>query len=482
MRRMRTPRGQEARARDRIRGSIIPSSLGIDRAERSSERPVESADESGPQPASLPAFFEASVDLGPDRPAVIVGDQHTTYAELEARANQLARYLLARGIGRGSRVAILLDRSVDLYVAILGTLKSGAAYVPLDPGYPADRVGFVVEDAGVRAVLTTSERVSSYATKIPTILLDVEAPRIQRESPTRPGPSEADVGPEDLCYIIYTSGSTGRPKGVAVEHRNITHWVQAARTVYGITAEDRVYQGFSVAFDASLEEIWMAWANGAALVPATPEMSRAGPDLPKLLAAAGVTFLSTVPTLASMFTDDIPSVRLLVFGGERCPDATAHRWCRPGRRVLNTYGPTEATVTATYAECRPGEPVTIGRAMPGYELYVLDESLQPVAAGEAGELCIGGPGLARGYLNRDDLTRQRFVPNPIASDRADVPRIYRTGDLVRATESGDLQFLGRADDQVKIRGYRVELSEIEAQLMTVPGVRAAAVALRELTP
>ena len=376
----------------------------------------------------------------------------------------------------------MLGRSINLYMGILGALKSGAAYVPLDPSYPPDRVRFIIEDAGVRAIITTSDLIENHGVAVPAVLLDVEGPRIQEESRARLERSEADSDSGDVGYIIYTSGSTGRPKGVQIEHRSIGHWIRAAQSVYGITPTDRVYQGFSVAFDASLEEMWMAWANGAALVPATPEMARAGPDLPKLLSRAGVTVLSTVPTLVSMFTEDAPSVRLLIFGGEACPDATAHRWCRPGRRVVNTYGPTEATVTATYAECRPDGPVTIGRAMPGYRVYVLDESLQPVSPGTAGELCIGGPGLARGYVNRDDPTRERFVPNPIASERDDAPRIYRTGDLVRLTESGDLQFLGRADDQVKIRGYRVELSEIESQLLTAPGVRAAAVAVREVTP
>src|SRR6266540_6974605 len=402
-------------------GSTIESDL-----ERSSEGPAERADPPGPRHSCLQRFFEASADAHPDRPAILFGDECLTYGELEARANRLARHLLASGIGRGGRVAILLDRSVELYVAILGTLKSGAAYVPLDPSYPADRVRFIVEDAGVRTIITSSELISNHPSQLPAVLLDADGPRIDEQSGARPDPSEPDVGPDDLCYIIYTSGSTGHPKGVAVEHRGICHWVRAAQAVYGITPEDRVYQGFSVAFDASLEEMWMAWANGAALVPAaTPEMSRAGPDLPKHLSAAGVTFLSTVPTLVSMFTDDIPSVRLLVFGGERCPDATAHRWCRPGRRVLNTYGPTEATVTATYAECRPGEPVTIGRAMPGYELYVLDESLERFGR---------GAGLRQPRRPDAGAVHPESVPGRPGGRAADLPDGGpRPGDRVRRT-------------------------------------------------
>ncbi|HEV8638423.1 MAG TPA: amino acid adenylation domain-containing protein, partial [Chloroflexota bacterium] len=430
----------------------------------------------------LHRLFEASADACAEHVAVAFGDDHVTYGELEARANQLARYLASRGVGRGHRVGILLNRSIEMYVSILAALKSGATYVPLDASYPADRVRYILGDCDVEVVVTTSEFVSRSRLPCRVVALDAEAGRIRRCATARLDARETQVDDTDTCYIIYTSGSTGRPKGAQIEHGSICHWVRAAQTIYRITPADRIYQGFSIAFDASLEELWMAWANGATLVPATPEMAQAGPELPSRLAAAGVTVLSCVPTLLSMFDQDIPSVRLLIMGGEACPQSLVDRWCRPGRRMLNTYGPTEATVTATWAECHPDEPVTIGQPLPNYSVYLLDPDLRPVPAGQPGEICIGGIGLARGYVGREDLTRERFVPNPFAEQTGGPPRLYRTGDLAQLTPSGDLQFLGRVDDQVKIRGFRVELAEIESVLMAAPGVQSAAVAVRELTP
>lgn len=430
----------------------------------------------------LHQLFETSADLHADHTAIIDGDQRLTYRELEARANQLARHLVSRGVRRGRRVGIMLDRSIELYVSMLAAMKSGATYVPLDPGHPPDRVRYILEDAGIDAVITVSTLRSRHAVSGAVVALDAEAEIIGRQPPTRLDPDETRADGTDVCYIIYTSGSTGRPKGVQIAHRSVCHWVRAAQTIYQVTPEDRVYQGFTPTFDASVEEIWIALASGAALVPATPAMEQAGPELPRLLSAAGVTVLSCVPTLLSMFDEDVPSVRLLIFGGEVCPQQLVERWSRPGRRVVNTYGPTEATVTATCAECYPGRPVTIGRPLPNYTVYILDPHLRPVPVGQPGELCIGGIGLARGYVNRKDLTQEKFVPNPVEDGSGDAPRLYRTGDLARVTESGEIQFLGRVDSQVKIRGYRVELSEIETQLMAAPGVRAAAVTVHELTP
>ena len=244
---------------------------------------------------------------------------------------------------------------------------------------------------------------------------------------------------------------------------------------------DRVYQGFSLAFDASVEEVWLAFFAGATLVVGTQEMVRSGAALSAMLADAGVTVLSCVPTLLAMMDEDIPTVRLLILGGEACPPDLVKRWWRPGRRVFNTYGPTEATVIATCAECHPDKPVTIGQPVPNYLACVLDEQLRPVPAGVAGELCLGGIGLARGYLGRPELTREKFIS--LAGDGGATQRLYRTGDLARWTPDGrKLEFLGRIDTQVKIRGFRVELAEIESVLLECPGVQAAAVALREDGP
>jgi non-ribosomal peptide synthetase-like protein len=286
--------------------------------------------------------------------------------------------------------------------------------------------------------------------------------------------------PADLCYVIYTSGTTGKPKGVEIEHRSACHFVRAEAKLFQVQPSDRVYQGFSLAFDASVEEVWLAFFAGAALVVGTREMVRSGSALSGMLADSGVTVLSCVPTLLAMMDEDIPTVRLLILGGEVCPPDLVKRWWRPGRRVFNTYGPTEATVIATCTECRPGSPITIGQPVPNYLACVLDEQLRPVPAGVAGELCLGGIGLARGYLGQPELTREKFIS--FQPDGEPARRLYRTGDLVRwAPDGSGLEFLGRIDTQVKIRGFRVELAEIEAALLQCPGVQAAVVALREDT-
>ena len=489
------------------------------------------------QPGLLHELFERQADARPNATALLCAGAHMTYGELERRSNQLARLLRQRGVGRGDCVGLWLPRSMDVLVALLGIMKAGAAYVPLDPEYPADRVAFVLADCRARAVVTTStfatregdlhvgamrhasvagravpgpphdgsatfaplpisdggQRTARPAFPDPPItgalhadvlvvaLDDGECARqIAAQPDGRLRNSDVGLSPQDLCYVIYTSGTTGRPKGVEIEHRSACHLVRAEGRIFQVRPDDRVFHGFSIAFDASVEEVWLAFFAGAALVVGTAEMVRAGAELSPLLAAASVTVLSCVPTLLAMMEEDVPSLRLLILGGEVCPPGLVQRWWKPERRVVNTYGPTEATVIATFTDCHPGKPVTIGRPLPNYLARILDDRIQPVAAGAAGELCLGGIGLARGYLGRPDLTAEKFID--WAQDGEFPQRLYRTGDLARWTAGGEIEFLGRADAQVKIRGYRVELSEIEAVLLECPGVKAAAVALREDMP
>lgn len=476
----------------------------------------------------LHEIFEEQATRTPDNVAVVEGERQMTYRGLERRSNRLARLLQERGIGRGSFVGILIARSIDAYVAILACLKAGAAYVPLDPDYPADRISYILNDAGVALLLTASGQVEKPAPRpfgeglltTPTgrpqfsqatgdlrsqavarsgdrpqheaadgpqsfdgdvLFMDEIDSELAEFSAERLPQDETQLTPRDLCYVIYTSGSTGKPKGVEIEHRSAAHLVRAERWLFDLDETDRVYQGFSLAFDASVEEVWLAFASGAALVAAMPEMAHAGPGLSSLLTDAQVTVVSCVPTLLAMLNDDISSMRLLIVGGEACPADLVRRWCRPGRRMVNTYGPTEATVIATFADCHPDRPVSIGRPLPNYTAYILDSHLRPVEEGETGELYLGGMGLARGYVGRPDLTRERFIASPFPGGGAE-SRLYKTGDLARFTAEGNIEFLGRADSQVKLRGFRIELSEIEAALLTCTGVQAAACSVHELSP
>ncbi|MEU3709986.1 Pls/PosA family non-ribosomal peptide synthetase [Streptomyces catenulae] len=421
-------------------------------------------------------FFTRSCDRNPSHPAVECGAETLTYAELDRRANRLAHLLRSRGAGPGRRVGILLERSPDTYVTLLAVLKSGASYVPLDVSFPADRLAFIAADCGLHDLVTTAS-LDDRTRELPcrVLALDRATDALARAPETRP----EDTGdPSGECYVIYTSGTTGRPKGVAVSRANIVAFLRAAAPLYGVTDHDRVHQGLSLAFDFALEEIWPAWMAGATLVAGPDEARRAGPELTAFLTERAITVLCCVPTLLTTLDPDLPALRTLLVSGEACPPGLVRSWSRPGRRILNAYGPTETTVTATCAELTPDRPVTIGTPLPGYLVYLLDEELRPVARGESGEICIGGPGVALGYVRRADLTEDRFRPNPVTRDRTTAPRIYRTGDRGRYAPSGEIEYLGRIDNQVKIRGYRIELGEIEEVLREDAAVENAVVVPR----
>lgn len=426
----------------------------------------------------LHRIFEAQAEARPRNTAVVFGDDTLSYGELDRRANRLARHLRDRGLRTGSTVAMLLPRSPDVYAGILGILKAGCAYVPIDPSYPADRIGFMLENSGAAGLLTTADMAWQFAEfRGVTVSMDEERSQIGIRTSARLSDEEIGLDRTDPCYVIYTSGSTGRPKGVLVEHRNAAHLVKAEAGIFGVRPSDRVYQGASLCFDLSVEEMWLAFGSGAALIAATPAMEHAGPDLSLHLAESRVSVLSTVPTLLSMLAGDVPTIRLLILGGEACPEELVERWARTGRKVVNTYGPTETTVTATYCELSPGRPVTIGRPIPGYRIALLDDQLRPVADGQSGEICTGGAGVARGYVGLPDETRARFITDPAAPAGAP-QRLYRSGDRGRLNADGQIEFLGRVDGQVKLRGFRIELSEIESVMLQSGLVRAAACAVR----
>ena len=430
-------------------------------------------------PALLGELFTATALRYPEHTALECGPCRLTYAQLDREACRVSRYLRACGVKVGDRVALQLPRSESALIVLLGILKTGAAYVPLDPEYPQERVAYILQDSQARALVTLSDMPGGGTTyqglRIDWDTLNLDTPRAGVRWPSRP------ARPDDIAYIIYTSGSTGRPKGVPITHTAACNLVRAEGRIFQVRPEDRVYQGFSLAFDASVEEVWLAWYSGAALVVGTSEMVHAGPGLAELLTERKITVFSTVPTLLALLGADLPSVRLLILGGETCPADLVQRWGTPGRRMVNTYGPTEATVIATYSDCVPGQALTIGRAVDNYKIYILaPEGVELVPPGVAGELCIAGPGLSPGYLGRPDLTREKFIPNPFRQDPP-YERIYRTGDLAQWSPTGEVIFCGRLDAQVKIRGFRVELTEIEAALRGFPGVRAAAVTTHELS-
>ncbi|MDG5804947.1 amino acid adenylation domain-containing protein [Streptomyces ossamyceticus] len=407
-------------------------------------------------PRTLVDVFEASVRSFPDEPALDDGTRRLTYRALAIEVERLRRRLGAVGVGRGDRVGVRVPSGTnDLYVAILAVLAAGAAYVPVDAEDPDERAELVFGEAGVRAVVGARHELTVHGAS---------------DSPAgRPGV-------ENDAWIIFTSGSTGKPKGVAVSHRSAAAFVDAEAELFlaeePIGPGDRVMAGLSVAFDASCEEIWLAWRYGACLVPVPRERVRSGADLGPWLVEQEITVVSTVPTLAALWEPEtLNDVRLLIFGGEACPPELAQRLVTEGREVWNTYGPTEATVVACASLMSGAEPIRIGLPLNGWELAVVDEAGEPVAMGGSGQLVIGGVGLAR-YLDAEKDTEKYAPLKSLGWERA-----YRSGDLVRAEPEG-LVFLGRADEQIKLGGRRIELGEVDAALQGLPGVAGAAAAVR----
>ena len=438
----------------------------------------------------LADLFEHTAATQPEQLALVFGESTLRYAELDALADAAAHRLMAdHGVRPGTIVGLWLPRGIELLVLQLAIAKTGAAWLPLDANTPAERVAVCLADAQAVALVS----VEALRHGLPALPAHLGLPdALALCAPLAAGTvlrRRAGARPEHTAYVIYTSGSTGKPKGIAISHRSICHFLRSENSRLGVQASDRVYQGFSVSFDMSFEEIWISYLVGATLWIGPAEAAGDPELLPRLLADHGVTVLHAVPTLLALFAQDVPSLRLINLGGEMCPQALVARWARPGRQLFNTYGPTEATVSASLAELQPGEGVTIGRPLPNYDLMVIvpiaDEAwldgtpapLQLLPPGATGELCIAGPGVAQGYLGRPDLSARKFLPNPWATG-ADDARLYRTGDLACIAADGQVQCLGRTDDQIKIRGFRVELGEIEAVLAQQPGVGTVAVLLR----
>ncbi|MFI6447709.1 amino acid adenylation domain-containing protein [Kitasatospora sp. NPDC050543] len=430
--------------------------------------------------ATLPALFEAQAARTPDADAVVFGDTVVSYRELNERANRLAHHLIALGVGPEQFVALAVPRSVDMVVGLLAVVKAGAAYLPIDPGYPADRIAYMLADGAPALVLTTTALAGRLAgDERPLVLLDATG---DLDGLPVTDPADADrTAPLTLAhpgYVIYTSGSTGRPKGVVVSHAGIASVAGTHIERLGLDGTSRFLLVVSISFDVSMADIAMTLASGAALVLPGPDQQAVGRELYDLIVRHRVTHTDLVaPMLASLPDGDLPTLRGFVVGGEALPADLVERWS-PGRRVMQVYGPTEATVVATMSDPLSPAPQAppIGRPVWNTRTHVLDAGLQPAPVGVPGELYIAGAGLARGYWQRPALTGERFVADPYGPPGS---RMYRTGDLVRRRADGNLEFLGRVDHQVKVRGFRIELGEVETALAKHPGVGACAVVVRE---
>lgn len=440
--------------------------------------------------ACLHQLFEAQAAKTPDAVAAEFRGEQMSYRQLNERANQLANYLQKQGVGRESLVGICVERSFEMLVAIYGVLKAGAGYVPLDPNYPRDRIAFMIDDADMPVIVTQEKLAPELPATAQLLCMDRDWPRITEQSTAAP---QIQPVPDNVALVIYTSGSTGNPKGVMIEHRSLVNYAMSAGQVYSMTAADRTLQFGSLSFDMSAEEIFVTLSSGGALVLRTDEMISSGRDFFAFCEANRISVLDLPTAYWHELTDALAdeglrlpeSVRVVIIGGEKAAADRVARWHQHTDdrvRLINSYGPTEITIAATYCDLKPSPAITagvvpIGRPLPNTSLYVLDQSLRLAPTGVPGELYVGGPGVARGYLNRSDLTLERFIPNPVSNDPSE--RLYKTGDIVRYRANGELEFLGRIDSQVKIRGFRVELEEIERALRRVEGVMDCVVILRE---
>ncbi|HEY7350647.1 MAG TPA: amino acid adenylation domain-containing protein [Ktedonobacterales bacterium] len=434
-----------------------------------------------PENECVHQLFEAQAQRTPEGVALVYEKEQLTYQALNQRANQLAHYLQKLGVGPDVRVGLYMERSLEMVVGLLGILKAGGTYIPLDPAFPQERLAFMLEDAQVMA-LVTQQRLTTQlpagAAKI--VRLDADAALLKQQSSLNP---VSQANPENLAYVIYTSGSTGKPKGVQIPHRAVVNFLLSMRQQPGLTANDRLLAITTLSFDIAGLELFLPLIVGARVIIASRETTVNGAALAELMARSGATVMQATPVtwrlLLAAGWQGSPYLKILC-GGEAFPPELAAQLLPRAGSVWNMYGPTETTIWSTLSLVQSADDLSIGRPIANTEIYVLDAHLNPTPIGVPGELYIGGDGLARGYLNRPELTAERFIPHPFSA-RPDA-RLYRTGDLARYRADGQIDHLGRVDFQVKIRGFRIELGEIETTLVQHPAVRQAVVLAREDTP
>ena len=437
-----------------------------------------------PSDKCMHELFAAQVAQTPNDVAVIFGDKTYTYRELDERANQLAHYLRSLGAGPEDLVGIYVERSAEMVVAFLGTFKAGAAYVPMDPAYPSQRVAYMIDDAQMKILLTEQSLLAEFdggSARVVVLDADADADLLRQQPTTAP---EIVVNSDSLAYVIYTSGSTGNPKGVQISHRALTNFLCSMQKEPGLSAADTLVTVTTVSFDIAALELYLPLINGARLVIVERETAADGPALAKVLDETQATVMQATPATWRLLLDSgwtgHAALKMLC-GGEALPADLAQQLLPKGSELWNMYGPTEATIWSAVHKVSAGEQaISIGRPIANTEIYLLDEALQPVPTGTVGALYIGGDGLARGYLNRPELTAEKFIPHPFSDGTQQ--RIYETGDLARYLPDGRIECLGRNDSQVKLRGFRIELGEIEAALAAYPAMTQNAVILREDAP
>lgn len=432
-----------------------------------------------PKGERIHELFERQVELSADEVAIVFEDQALSYRELNRRANQLAHYLRSRHVGAEDLVGIHVERSMLMVVAVLGVLKAGAAYVPLDPGYPRQRLGMILEDSRPRAIITGDRLVRTLPESNATVVcVDAEWKAIGRESPRNP---KSGTTPENLAYVIFTSGSTGRPKGVEITHRSVVNFLSSMRKTPGMTNRDALLAVTTLSFDIAALEVFLPLVTGARLTMVSRDVAIDGLELQKRMDSAEATVMQATPaTWRMLFAAGWKGDKKLkvLCGGEALPGDLAARLSENSDSLWNMYGPTETTIWSTVFEAGATNGISpIGRPIANTQVYILDPECLPVPTGVPGELHIGGFGLARGYLQLPVLAAEKFIPNPFSREAG--ARMYRTGDLARCLVDGNIEFLGRIDQQVKLRGFRIELGEIEAVLREHAGVREAVVAVKE---
>jgi amino acid adenylation domain-containing protein len=430
--------------------------------------------------------FERQALQHPDRIAVTASGQSLTYRELNERANRLAHLLCSMGVERDQFVGVLMERSMEMVVTLLGVMKAGAAYVPIDPDYPQDRISYMLEDSQVRLVLTCSERLSNVPSDQLTYLHVNELSTKGNQSIHN---LDVPLLPKNLAYMIYTSGSTGKPKGAMNTHEGLMNRLSWMQDYFQLTPEDHVLQKTPFSFDVSVWEFFWPLMFGARLVLAKPQGHRDPEYIKGIIESERITTIHFVPTMLQAFVEvlqpfECVSLRRVICSGEALPAAIKNRFYdKHSAPIYNLYGPTEASIDVTYWECLRNESsvtVPIGYPITRTEIYILNEQYQPVQAGETGEIFISGIGLARGYYARPELTAEKFLPNPYAKDPGS--RMYATGDLGSVLPDGSIAYIGRNDSQIKLRGYRIELGEITAAIEEHSGIKQAVTLVREDNP